>query len=122
MLCTLSSGCEAGDERTRRSGLSVGEGAPRHGGDRVDGGDILSAAVVRLSRRCGTGIGKVRDLQGDGAAALFRHHDSGDDRDLAGWTGTRYLGSFLGGSLADGEARPRRRYDLVPRLARRAAP
>src|SRR5258707_13715355 len=52
---------------------------------RVDDGHALSAAVVRLSLRGGGRIQAVRDVQGDGTTLAESDHQSGDDRDLAGW-------------------------------------
>ena len=60
--------------------LSLGQGGPRDRGDLLDGGHALSAAAVRLSRRVPSRLGAVGDLQGHGAPAAARHHQSGDDR------------------------------------------
>ena len=53
--------------------LSLVQGAARRHDHRLDGGDALPAAPDGLPRRRGPQHAAVRNLQGDGAAALPRH-------------------------------------------------
>src|SRR5436190_21641837 len=66
--------------------LCVGQGAARHCGDLLDGGNALSTAALRLSLRGGGRIEAVRDLQGDGATPLTRHHQSRHGNELGDGT------------------------------------
>src|SRR5262249_5991881 len=52
--------------------VRVVEGLPRHRDHRLDGGNALSAAALRLSLRSRARLPAVGDLQGDGAAAAAR--------------------------------------------------
>ena len=63
--------------------LSLAQSIPCHRRHRLDGGDALSAAAVRLSLRRRARLEAIRNLQGDGAPAAASDHQSGDDRDLA---------------------------------------
>src|SRR5665213_4091647 len=70
----------------------------------VDGGHALFAATVRLSLRSGDRIEAVRDVQGDGTAAAEGHHQSSDDRDLAGGALPRLVRALVFGWLAARQA------------------
>src|SRR5437868_11804830 len=87
----------------RRYALRGPEGAAHRGGDRLDGGAALSAAAVRLSRRDPRRLAAERDLQGDGAAALPRHHEPVDDRRLALRPGARLARRMVARRLVAGE-------------------
>ena len=65
--------------RHERSRL-VAEGAAHHGVHRLDGGLVVSAAAVRLPQPGRGRLGGIREVQGDGAPAVARHHHAGDDR------------------------------------------
>src|SRR5262245_38446712 len=80
--------------------VRVVEGIPRHRDYRLDGGNALSAAALRLSLRGRARLQAVGNLQGHGAAAAQRDHHAGDGSELAlglwlAWTGGSYVAGWL---------------------------
>src|SRR5215472_14411177 len=74
--------------------VRVVEGLPRHRDHRLDGGNALSAAALRLSLRSRARLQAVGDLQGDGAAAAPRDHYAGHGGELGAWPMARMGGGF----------------------------
>src|SRR5262249_792114 len=84
--------------------VRVVEGLPRHRDHRLDGGNALSAAALRLSLRSRARLQAVGDLQGDGAAAAARDHYAGHGGELGAWPMARMGGGGLCPWLAACEA------------------
>src|SRR5262249_59323336 len=80
--------------------VRVVEGLPRHRDHRLDGGNALSAAALRLSLRSRARLQAVGDLQGDGAAAAPRDHYAGHGGELGAWPMARMGGGGLCRRLA----------------------
>jgi len=60
----------------------MGKIATYHFGYRLDGGDALSAAIVRLSLRRIHWFRQIRNLQNYGAPLVADNHKSRDDHEL----------------------------------------
>src|SRR5258708_21393773 len=67
----------------RLTDVRMDQGAAYHRRHLVDGGHALSAAIVRLSLRDGSGVEAIRNVQGDGTPAAQGNHQPRDGRDVA---------------------------------------
>ena len=65
--------------------LSLAEKLPSHRRYKLDGGDVVPAAPVRLSCECPKGGRAVRDFKNDGAEIATLYHEPGYDGELGFW-------------------------------------
>src|SRR6266478_786744 len=65
--------------------LSVVQGVSRYCGDVLDGRNALPSPAFRLSLRSGEGLTPVRNVQGDGTAAVERDCQSRHGSQLGAW-------------------------------------
>ena len=92
----------------------MGKIATHHFGYRMDGGDALSAATVRLSLRRTCWFRQIRNLQNHGAPPVTGNHKPRDDRELcvryhaSADTGDCRLGGVVGLYEANAGACPDR--------------